>query len=381
MGKRMKKAKKLYQQGLYKFSQGDFQNGIKDFISSSSRDYIPASKEIGLCYLHGIGLSQNLPKAIKYFKKSKNNSESQFELSKLYYFGYGLKRDYKKSQKYLVKAVKQNYCPAINLMAMAYQVGNKTKKSQKLFCYNLTLNDFFAKHLNKLGLLKKKSSKIKFVSKFKWPNNFISHSKDAINSKPDVFQISNLLSTIECDYIKYISSPYMRESMTVDPSTGQHVKDEIRTSFSAAIDWLTEDPVINLIIKKCTSQFGVSQTQSEVMHVLHYSVGQEYKPHYDFFGGVDSINNFNPNQQRIKTICLYLNDVEQGGETSFPRLNKSVMPEKGKVAFFENIDLQTDQPYLESLHAGQPVLRGEKWLATLWIRPENTNRGPTYESI
>ncbi len=377
----MKEAKKLYQQGLLKFSQGDFPNGIKDFIAASSQDYAPASKEIGLCYLHGIGLNQNTIKAVKYFKKSKKNSESQYELAKLYYFGYGLKRDFKKSQKYLIKSVKQGFSPAINLMALAYQLKNKTKKCQNLLYHNFILKDLFATHLNNKGLLNKKSKQIQFVSKFKWPVKFQKQERETINSKPDIFTVSNLLSAIECEYIKFIASPYMRESMTVDPITGNHVKDEIRTSFSASIDWLAEDPVINLIIKKCTGQFQVAQRQSEVMQVLHYSVGEEYKPHYDFFGGADGMHNFNNELQRIKTICLYLNDVEQGGETSFPRLKKSVIPEKGKVVFFENIDFQTDEPYLESLHAGQPVLKGEKWLATLWIRPENTNRGPTYESI
>ncbi len=377
----MKAAKKYYTKALMKFSQGNFNHGIKDLIHSSSEGYVPALKEIGLCYLHGIGLKQNLSKAIKYFKKSKDNAESQYELAKLYYFGYGLKQSYKKSQKYLIKAVKQDYCPAINLMAVAYQVSGKNKKSHKLFSLNIHLRDKFAQHLKACGCISLRKGSIKFISKFKWPKECKTFPKQVINEKPHIFQIKHLLSAVECEYIKYVSSPFMRASMTVDPVTGKHVKDEIRTSYSAAIDWLTEDPAINLIIKKCTSQFDVSDNQSEVMHVLHYSIGEEYKPHYDFFGGVDGIQNFNDNQQRIKTICLYLNDVGKGGETSFPRLNKSVLPEKGKVAFFENIDLSTKEPYLESLHAGQPVLSGEKWLATLWIRPNKANRGPTYESI
>ena len=377
----MTSAKKYYAKALTKFSQGNFNHGIKDLIHASSAGYVPALKEIGLCYLHGIGLKKNLSKAIKYFKKSKGNAEAQYELAKLYYFGYGLKKSKKKSQKYLIKAANQNFCPAITLMALTYQISGKIKKSQKLFTVNVKLEDRFALHLKSSGGLTLRNGSVKFLSQFKWPKKFKLLPKHAINEKPHIFEIKHLLSVVECEYIKYVSSPYMRESMTVEPVSGKHVKDEIRTSFSASIDWLTEDPAINLIIKKCTNQFNVSASQSEVMHVLHYSVGEEYKPHYDFFGGIDGINNFSSNHQRIKTICLYLNNVAKGGETSFPRLNKSVIPEKGKVVFFENIDLQTDNPYLESLHAGQPVLSGEKWLATLWIRPNNTNRGPTYESI
>jgi len=216
---------------------------------------------------------------------------------------------------------------------------------------------------------------------FDWPSLEQTQQKNNINHSPEIFEVADLLSKIECEYIKYISSPFMRPSMTVNPKTGEHVKDEIRTSYSATIDWLAEDPAINLIMQKCCNLFDVNANQSEVLHVLHYSIGEEYKPHYDFFGGTDDHNNFTDKQQRIKTICLYLNDVEQGGNTTFPNLNKSIKPKKGNAVFFENINPENNVPYIESLHAGEPIIRGEKWLATLWIRNHQTNRGINYESI
>jgi prolyl 4-hydroxylase len=64
---------------------------------------------------------------------------------------------------------------------------------------------------------------------------------------------------------------------------------------------------------------------------------------------------------------MYLNDVPAGGETTFPESGWSVTPQKGNALYFEygNAAGHTDPA---SLHAGAPVLSGEKWIATKWMR-------------
>ena len=64
---------------------------------------------------------------------------------------------------------------------------------------------------------------------------------------------------------------------------------------------------------------------------------------------------------------MYLNDVEEGGETFFPKLNLSVHPRKGMAVYFEYF--YQDQSLNElTLHGGAPVTKGEKWIATQWVR-------------
>ena len=70
---------------------------------------------------------------------------------------------------------------------------------------------------------------------------------------------------------------------------------------------------------------------------------------------------------RARTICVYLNDVEAGGETEFPVAGVRVKPQAGRAVIFDNLR-EDGSPDVDSLHAGMPVVRGEKWLATLWIR-------------
>jgi prolyl 4-hydroxylase len=99
----------------------------------------------------------------------------------------------------------------------------------------------------------------------------------------------------------------------------------------------------------------------EGLQVLNYQIGQEYKAHFDFFSSPTVKN------PRISTLVMYLNDVEQGGETYFPKLNLSVSPKKGMAVYFEYFYDNQDLNDL-TLHGGAPVIAGDKWAATQWMR-------------
>ena len=76
---------------------------------------------------------------------------------------------------------------------------------------------------------------------------------------------------------------------------------------------------------------NVPASHGEGLHILNYEVDQQYKAHYDYFAehSRSAANN------RISTLVMYLNDVEEGGETYFPKLNLSVHPRKGMAVYFE----------------------------------------------
>jgi prolyl 4-hydroxylase len=102
---------------------------------------------------------------------------------------------------------------------------------------------------------------------------------------------------------------------------------------------------------------------AEGLQVLHYGPGQEYKAHYDFFGQ----NSPAARNNRISTLIIYLNDVEEGGETVFPLLQLEVKPKRGSALYFEYFYRQQALNDL-TLHSSAPVVRGEKWVATQWMR-------------
>jgi prolyl 4-hydroxylase len=64
---------------------------------------------------------------------------------------------------------------------------------------------------------------------------------------------------------------------------------------------------------------------------------------------------------------MYLNDGYVGGQTHFPELDISFEPKAGDALVFDGLNADGSVNKL-SRHAGLPVLQGQKWVATRWIR-------------
>ena len=105
----------------------------------------------------------------------------------------------------------------------------------------------------------------------------------------------------------------------------------------------------------------------EGLQVLRYRPGAEYKPHYDYFDptqpGTPTI--LKRGGQRVGTLVMYLNTPARGGATTFPDVKLEVAPVKGNAVFFS---YDRPHPLTRTLHGGAPVLEGEKWVATKWLR-------------
>ena len=75
--------------------------------------------------------------------------------------------------------------------------------------------------------------------------------------------------------------------------------------------------------------------------------------------------------QRVATLIMYLNTVEEGGETVFPEANIKVQPIKGNaVLFYYNCTPEGKERKEDplTLHSGYPVTKGDKWIITKWLR-------------
>ena len=105
----------------------------------------------------------------------------------------------------------------------------------------------------------------------------------------------------------------------------------------------------------------------EGLQVLHYRPGSEYEPHYDYFDPADPGTPavLSHGGQRVASLIMYLNTPERGGATTFPDAQLEVMPQRGNAVFFS---YARPDPTTRTLHAGAPVLAGEKWIATKWLR-------------
>lgn len=134
--------------------------------------------------------------------------------------------------------------------------------------------------------------------------------------------------------------------------------------------WLKDDnPLIKSISERVRQYTKTSNKHQEQLQVVNYPVGGFFSPHYDVCEGNESFCERMNGQHgpRLITVLMYLNDDFEGGETVFPRINKTVKPQKGKAVIFKNID-NNGVIIKQALHGGEPIKSGEKWIANKWIR-------------
>jgi len=181
------------------------------------------------------------------------------------------------------------------------------------------------------------------------------------NDNYHIYEIDNILTSEECDrLIKYTNNRPLLESNTF--KNDKSVISDTRKSKTAWYKLNENDIVIKCsnIAKKITNK---NDNNLENLQLVYYSVGGYFQPHYDVTKNTKIITNVT---SREYTFLIYLNDVEEGGETVFPYLNLEIKPKKGKGIFFRTLD-KNDKIIPESLHGGKPVIKGEKWICNNWI--------------
>jgi prolyl 4-hydroxylase len=203
----------------------------------------------------------------------------------------------------------------------------------------------------------------------------------ALSCAPRAFEIKNFLSDIEVDHILDIVQQKELERST----TNGHLS-STRTSTTT---WLSRnsDLIVDAVFRRVADALRINEallrdrdadelenfpTRSRInedLQIVHYDVGQEYQAHHDFSMPKETLDV----PGRSINLCLYLNNVIEGGETSFPRWRNAetgeslkVKPEKGKAMIFYMVNPDGNLDDLTQ-HAALPVIAGEKYFANLWI--------------
>jgi prolyl 4-hydroxylase len=180
---------------------------------------------------------------------------------------------------------------------------------------------------------------------------------------PVIRVLNDFLSSDECEVLIEQAKPRLDRAMTVD-SGGKQQIDARRTS-EGMFFTIGESPLVKRIEARIASMLSIPVDHGEGLQVLHYLPGQQYEPHYDWFDpeqpGFAAITA--KGGQRIASIVMYLNTPEAGGATGFPEIGLTVTALRGSAVYFAY-----DTGDTASLHAGLPVTKGEKWIATKWLR-------------
>lgn len=186
--------------------------------------------------------------------------------------------------------------------------------------------------------------------------------------RPTIALIEGLLSEEECEELVRLSAGQLIRSTTVDRTSGEGKIIEARTS-EGTYFLVNANPFIARLDRRIAALMNRPVENGEGLQILHYRTGGEYTPHFDYFPPADPGSGVHlaSGGQRVATLIIYLNDVEDGGATVFPELTLKIGPKKGAALYFEYADSHGHVDPL-TLHGGLPVLRGEKWIATKWMR-------------
>lgn len=185
-------------------------------------------------------------------------------------------------------------------------------------------------------------------------------------TQPRVVVLGGVLSDEECDALIAAARPRMARSLTVQTQTGGEELNPDRTSNGMFFN-RGESELITRIEARIARLLNWPVDHGEGIQVLHYHPGAEYKPHYDYFDpaepGTPTI--LKRGGQRLATLVMYLSEPARGGGTTFPDVGLEVAPQRGNAVFFS---YDRPLPTTRTLHGGAPVIEGEKWVATKWLR-------------
>lgn len=183
---------------------------------------------------------------------------------------------------------------------------------------------------------------------------------------PEVVVFANFLSAPECDALMQVAKPRLSRSLTVDTHTGNEALHPDRTSQGMFFERF-ENEVVYRVETRIAKLLHWPVKHGEGLQVLRYTKGAQYLPHFDYFdprkAGTSAL--LARGGQRVATLIMYLNTPESGGATVFPDLGLQIKPVRGQAVFFSYAE---PLPTSLSLHGGEPVTLGEKWIATKWLR-------------
>ncbi|VTU27664.1 2OG-Fe(II) oxygenase superfamily protein [Variovorax sp. SRS16] len=183
---------------------------------------------------------------------------------------------------------------------------------------------------------------------------------------PRVIVFDDLVSDDECEGLIAAARVRLARSLTVETQTGGEALNVDRTSDGMFFE-RGENPIVARLERRIAALLQWPLEFGEGLQILRYSPGAQYRPHYDYFDpaepGTPTI--LRRGGQRVGTLVMYLKEPDAGGGTIFPDVGLEIAPKRGTGVFFS---YDRPDPATRTLHGGAPVLAGEKWVATKWLR-------------
>ncbi len=177
-----------------------------------------------------------------------------------------------------------------------------------------------------------------------------------LSARPQVLQIDGLLSSDECRLL--MASALLRDG-SPDNSPNAAVP-------SIRFEPIHEDFALRMLQLRLARAARAEFGQAEPLQIEHTVPGTTEWRHRDYLPPEALTAGRSGAGNRRSTLCVCLRAPEAGGGLEFPFGELETIPGAGRAVVFDNLrDGMLDR---DSMHANLPVLRGEQWQATLWLR-------------
>jgi prolyl 4-hydroxylase len=331
-----------YQQAIALFDQGRHAEGAQVLGQAAQAGHVPSMSLLGGQLLTGRGVPADTPTGIRLIMAAAERGGAFACATAANLFAWGFytgQPNWPRALDYLQRAAELGYAPARTQLRLlsGYKAGIDWKKLRR-------------------------AVDVAALRKFPTPRPL---SKD-----PQIRSVPGLLSGELCDTLIAQARPRLGPATIYNELEGGHMMADGRRHSAAQFHITDMDLVMMAVTERLCALAGLPLFHAESLQVLHYEVGETFKPHVDFWepkfeGHAVTLAKYG---QRVFTVLVYLNDDLEGGETDFPRLGLRYRGEKkGDGLIFRNVDAEGQGDY-RTLHAGLPPTRGEKWVLSLWIR-------------
>jgi prolyl 4-hydroxylase len=180
----------------------------------------------------------------------------------------------------------------------------------------------------------------------------------------DLYAYDDFLSRKECERIIALTGHHLLPS----PLAVALADSAFRTSQTCAMANL-RSPVALAVDAKIAKTIGIRAEYGEGIQAQRYDVGQQFKPHCDYFepGSSEYQRYAALRGNRSWTFMVYLNEGMEGGATRFTKIGYAIVPKAGMALFWNNLH-EDGSPNPAMVHCGEPVTRGHKVIITKWFR-------------
>ena len=177
-----------------------------------------------------------------------------------------------------------------------------------------------------------------------------------------VYSASDVIDRADADELLRLAEDQWTASAAAGDATNDY-----RTSETASLrdDASRASKAVDRVATKAAALFGLPRSCCETLQLVRYaSPAAFYKPHLDC---LEEAGQVLLGGQRVGTVLVYLNDVDEGGATRFPALGLEVAPRELQAVAWANVRAD-GVPDVRARHEALPTTGELKVAVNCWVR-------------